>query len=87
MISLQPVSNSFGVLSNVTLTCGAEAMPNPTYTWFLAGEELAESTQAPMLTFTLTPEKRGEYHCVATNLLGSDQSDTAFISINGTIKI
>ncbi len=83
VISVDPASNSFGVGTTVTLRCEAEGFPAPTYAWFLGGMELLEP-RTSTLTFDLDPEKRGEYYCVATNPLGSDQSDSALITINGT---
>lgn len=79
------MSGSFGVGSEVTLTCGADGFPAPNFTWFLNGEQVqSESPQVPLLSFNVTPEDRGEYYCVADNFLGTNQSDSAFITINGT---
>lgn len=88
-ISLNPAGGALRVGTSVTLNCRATARPDPTYSWFLDGNELSvdvygESARTSRLNFTLTPERRGNYYCVATNVAGTDRTTTAMITTTGT---
>ena len=87
VITLQPVTDSFGVRSNVTLICEASGFPAPAYTWlFNNGTEIPGANQSEF-GFVLEPQRRGSYSCVATNSRGSATSQVAFITINGEMVI
>lgn len=84
MILVQPDSASFGVGARVDLRCEASGVPTPVYTWLLNGVEIEGVAQIPTLSFDLLPETRGFYTCMASNDLGEESSDSAFITINST---
>ena len=88
-ITTNPAPLSLSLGTAVSLRCEASARPDPTYSWFRDGDELSvedfgNSARTSRLDFNLTPDRRGGYYCVATNIAGTDQTSTAFVTITGT---
>ena len=68
----------------VTLTCSAEAQPSASFKIFLNETELVSTNK----TYTI-PEVNvshvGNYTCVAKNILGTNTSNSEYLSLQGKI--
>ena len=71
---------------SATITCTADARPEPSYEIILNGRYVTEVLQTdPMYTIPKVNSSHvGNYTCVAVNILGNVSSDSHFLSLEGT---
>ena len=80
--------------SNVTAPSGGTALfsvtavgtPSPTYQWKKNGAELAGRTSSILTLSSLTSADGGSYTCVATNSVGSAESNSATLTVTGGVS-
>ena len=69
----------------VILSCIVSGYPQPTISWY-KNDVLIEGAEAPYYQIReLTLESRGQFYCVATNSLGTNTSNKAYVKIKGNI--
>ena len=82
-VTQDPVSHTVAVGASFTLTAAATGSPTPTYQWFQGEDPIPGATSATYTVDEATVDNAGEYTFVATNVLGSDISEVATITISG----
>ncbi|XP_032363952.1 B-cell receptor CD22, partial [Etheostoma spectabile] len=65
--------------SRVTLTCGSDANPAATYTWYKNGSPLNGNAQ--LVFSSILSSDSGQYNCAAENQLGKRTSETISIDV------
>lgn len=89
-IEEQPEPSSFPTFfSRVTLTCGAEGIPEPNITWYKDDVLLPGENSKTLVILEVQLSDRGRYHCNATNFDPNKQTDNKFedVSIEAVINI
>ncbi|NP_001088135.1 intercellular adhesion molecule 5 L homeolog [Xenopus laevis] len=80
VVPLPPLSKG----ANVTLTCDAEGLPIPTYTWETPASDITFSPDNRTISIQgIMQTHRGNYTCVAHNKYGTD-TQRKIITISGT---
>uniref|UniRef100_A0A8C9VGQ1 Ig-like domain-containing protein n=1 Tax=Scleropages formosus TaxID=113540 RepID=A0A8C9VGQ1_SCLFO len=71
--------------SSVTLTCNSKANPAvDTYTWFKNGAEISQRGSWQNYNISIIrSEDSGEYHCEASNKVGTQKSNNVIFNIHG----
>ncbi|KAM4554413.1 sialic acid-binding Ig-like lectin 14 [Fundulus diaphanus] len=82
--SISP-SGSVSAGSWVDLSCSSRAKPPASFSWFRNGKAGAVNVSVgPVYSFNVT--EGGEFHCVATNDLGQNNSSVIQITIQGAVN-
>ncbi|KAK7506394.1 hypothetical protein BaRGS_00002506 [Batillaria attramentaria] len=64
------------------LTCSANAIPSPVYSWFHNGQLKGQNSSTGVLRLqNLRQSDSGEYRCLASNKLGSELSQAADVKV------
>ena len=71
----------------LTLPCQADGNPIPTYEWYKDGVLIPGATRPSLHIHEALPDSRGNYSCKATNSEGTIESDSTYVSIQGTNSI
>ena len=64
------------VATSINLICTAVGHPPPTYQWYKDGDLLPGETRSYLYITDPSPEKRGNYTCVASNSQGNSSQQT-----------
>ena len=84
---MQPIGRIDNKLfESITLECGANGNPNPIIRWFKDGVAL-KGPQSIGRVYTIdriNADSRGNYHCEASNAIGTSSSEQTKILIQGT---
>lgn len=79
MIQSTSGSITVDVGANITLSCSASGLPMPTYQWVKLNDDLPSAATGNDSSLLYIPdvsaEEAGMYACVASNNLGTAQSD------------
>ena len=71
--------------ANITLSCSASGLPMPTYQWVKLSGDLPSAATGSDSSLLYIPnvsaEEAGMYACMASNLLGTAQSDPIEVHI------
>ncbi|XP_029115943.1 B-cell receptor CD22-like [Scleropages formosus] len=84
LVSISP-SGDIVEGSLVTLTCNSKANPPvDTYAWFKNGAEISQRGSRQNYNISIIrSEDSGEYHCEASNKVGTQKSNTVIFNIHG----
>ncbi len=78
-----PESQEVNELDDVTFTCNATGIPDPTYQWYENGNSISGATSTTLTLNSVTCAIDGNsYYVKATNTEGTDQSDAAILTIS-----
>ena len=83
IITDPPVSQAYLLHDTANLNCLADGNPTPTYQWFFNNAEIEGENLPNLVIHFIRPEHRGVYHCIATNIAGSDVSEKVQVTIKG----
>ncbi|KAI4874516.1 hypothetical protein NFI96_016608 [Prochilodus magdalenae] len=64
----------------VTLHCSSKARPNPSFIWLKDDQIISQSAEDYILD-NVKPENGGKYHCRASNVYGTEDSNTVIINV------
>ena len=81
-ITLDPVSQDKYVGEDVDFTIAATGTAPITYQWKKDGADLPGETGTTLSLTSLTLADEGDYTCVATNAVGSDESTAATLTVS-----
>ena len=83
-VIVEPPANTIttDVATPINLTCTATGNPPPTYQWLKDGVPIPQETRSYLYIAKTSPEKRGNYTCVASNSRGN-VSEQANVDIQG----
>jgi hypothetical protein len=82
VITLQPVSQIFNALSDVTFTVTATGTSPLNYQWRRNGQPVLNATNSSLSLTGVTPAAVGAYSVTVVNVAGAATSDTATLSVN-----
>uniref|UniRef100_A0A8C9WIT8 Ig-like domain-containing protein n=1 Tax=Scleropages formosus TaxID=113540 RepID=A0A8C9WIT8_SCLFO len=87
LVSISP-SGDIVEGSLVTLTCNSKANPPvDTYAWFKNGAEISQRGSRQNYNISIIrSEDSGEYHCEASNKVGTQKSNTVIFNIHAKPK-
>lgn len=80
-ITNQPQSRAYALGESVTLTVGAGGLPTPTIQWYKNGTPVGGGNSETLSLGKMTNDLAGDYHAIATNVLGSASSNVAKITV------
>lgn len=73
---------------NPTLSVTTSASPAVTkYQWYFNGSPVPSGTGSSLTLYSVLPSQAGNYHVVATNLVGSTQSGTLVLSVTPVFSV
>ncbi len=81
VISTQPASQSVASGASASFSVAANAIPTPTYQWFLNGTALSGATSASLSLANVSATNAGDYTVVVSNPVGSVTSSKATLTV------
>jgi hypothetical protein len=86
-IVLQPFGEVTNLGATVEFSAAATGFPAPTYQWIFDGTNVAGATDSVLILSNVLQNFSGTYTVVATNLLGSTNSQPAVLTVEGTVLL
>ncbi len=86
-ITQQPASRSVPPDGEVTLSVIAVGSPAPDFQWYFNDVALADATRATLVVTNFSSDAEGRYFVVASNSVGTVQSDTAFLLLDSPLRL
>jgi N-acetyl-anhydromuramyl-L-alanine amidase AmpD len=81
VFTMQPLSMSVPIASNVTFTSAAAGYPSPDYYWNFGGTNISASNSPSFAVTNARTKNSGTYTVLASNLAGSVLSSNATLSV------
>jgi hypothetical protein len=81
-ITSHPQGGAYSAAQTVTLTVGASGIPTPAVQWYKNGAAIAGAQSSTLSLGQMSAAHEGQYHAVASNVLGSAASSSATITLS-----
>lgn len=81
-ITVQPTNKIAFAGSTVTFSVESKGTPSPAHRWFKDGAPIANASSPSLLLANVQPSHGGQYHVVATNLVGVATSQAAKLTVH-----
>ncbi len=86
-ITTDPISQDAWTGEDVTLTIATTGTAPVTYQWQKDGVDINGKENASLTISGIALSDAASYKCIATNIVGSDTSDVAVLTVNETVSI